>query len=119
MQKYKYFSALATPALNYFTVSKLKSNFKSRAALGARHSAASTGVKTKNPLCRAAEGGNGKGGDVNYSQNRIYEMSVYSALNRMLKNVSAMSIFSSSRNFFKSCLTATLKSKKYPFLQTK
>ena len=35
LQKYKYFSALATPALNYFTVSKLKSNFKSRSALGA------------------------------------------------------------------------------------
>ena len=27
----------------------------------ARHSAASTGIKTKNPLCRAAEGGNGDG----------------------------------------------------------
>lgn len=34
LQKYKYFSALATPALNYFTVSKLKSNFKSRSVLG-------------------------------------------------------------------------------------
>ena len=64
LQKYKYFSALATPALNYFTVSKLKSNFKSRSALGARHSAASTGIKTKNPLCRAAEGEMGMVGGI-------------------------------------------------------
>lgn len=61
LQKYKYFSALATPALNYFTVSKLKSNFKSRAALGGASFCRLNRCKNEEPPLPGGRGGNGDG----------------------------------------------------------
>lgn len=61
LQKYKYFSALATPALNYFTVSKLKSNFKSRYALGAAAFRRLNRYKNEEPPLPSGRGGNGDG----------------------------------------------------------
>lgn len=59
LQKYKYFSALATSALNYFTVSKLKSNFKSRYALGAAAFRRLNRYKNEEPPLPGGRGGNG------------------------------------------------------------